>query len=102
MRTCLVRLVPQRHPGKEGLPLAGSVDDRDVGRDVPIDQPAEQQTATIRLIGRETGGFDAQSGPGASYQRLGRRYLGCEAGGVASTSKMQSVLRSSRELMAYA
>ena len=58
-------VVAEGIPGEEGVPLAGPVYDRDVWRDVPVDQPAEQPTATIRLIGRETGGFDAQPGAGA-------------------------------------
>ena len=67
-----------------------------------VDQPAEQPTATIRFIGRETAGSMPSLVPARDTSVRVAATSAAKRAGVASTLRMQSVSRSSRGLMAYA
>ena len=43
-------VVAESISGEEGVALAAAVDDRNVRRDVTLDQPAKQRTTAIRIV----------------------------------------------------
>ncbi|MCB8829853.1 hypothetical protein LJD47_33055, partial [Escherichia coli] len=45
-----VAIVAKDIASEKGIALAAAVDDRDVRRDIPVHQPAQQRAAAIRLV----------------------------------------------------
>lgn len=92
-----ISVVAEGISGEEGVALAPTVDDWNVRRDVPLDQPAKQRTTAIRFVGREARRRDA---PARDTSVRVAATSAAKRAGVASTSRMQSVSRSSSGLMA--
>jgi hypothetical protein len=86
--------------GEEGVALAAAVDDRNVRRDVPLNQPAKQRTNAIRLVAERLAGAMPSLVPARDTSVRVAATSAAKRAGVASTSRMQSVSRSSSGLMA--